>query len=248
VQISASGYFTREKLRDTAYLPIANLAVSANWRSLVALDFTFPARVTSLSTARRLELDRSTWRGASISWRPSILRLRERSRWAVIHVDNRDCLAKIGEGVKRAQGVKGCSQFGRYRLPKLGPVPCAAHGGHTCCCFCHSTTRPIKMSTAKQLRVALAQTCPESAKEGEYPSSNVDPLQVLRTNLADCAEFVKKAKDGGAEVVCFAEYYLQGILNEGRQVTPLQYPGFCAADVGSTYRYPPGISRLVSRI
>jgi predicted amidohydrolase len=81
------------------------------------------------------------------------------------------------------------------------------------------------MSTAKQLRVALAQTCPISAKEGEYPTAEVDPLQVLRTNLADCAEFVKKAKDGGAEVVCFAEYYLQGILNEGRQVCPLAKPG-----------------------
>jgi predicted amidohydrolase len=39
--------------------------------------------------------------------------------------------------------------------------------------------------------------------------------------LADCADFVKRAKEGGAEVVCFAEYYLQGILNEGRQVGSL---------------------------
>lgn len=77
------------------------------------------------------------------------------------------------------------------------------------------------MSSAKQLRVALAQTCPISAKEGQYPTAEVDPLQILRTNLADCAEYVRKAKEGGAEVVCFAEYYLQGILNEGRQVSTI---------------------------
>jgi hypothetical protein len=74
------------------------------------------------------------------------------------------------------------------------------------------------MSTSKQLRVALAQTCPQNAAEGVYPGADIDPLAVVRANLADCADFVRKAKEGGAEVVCFAEYYLQGILNEGRQV------------------------------
>jgi predicted amidohydrolase len=78
------------------------------------------------------------------------------------------------------------------------------------------------MSSPKQLRVALAQTCPISAPEGKYPSADVDPLEVARINLADCADFVRKAKEGGAEVVCFAEYYLQGILNEGRQVRELR--------------------------
>lgn len=74
------------------------------------------------------------------------------------------------------------------------------------------------MPEKKQLRVALAQTCPVSAKSGSYPTAEVDPLEILRTNLADAANFVEKAKEGGAEVVCFAEYFLQGILNEGRQV------------------------------
>jgi len=76
------------------------------------------------------------------------------------------------------------------------------------------------MSDSKQLRVALAQTCPRNAAEGVYPGADVvDPLEIVRANLADCAAFVKRAKEGGAEVVCFAEYYLQGILNEGRQVS-----------------------------
>jgi predicted amidohydrolase len=76
------------------------------------------------------------------------------------------------------------------------------------------------MSTSKQLRVALGQTCPLNA-ETTYPGPNDDPFKTVRANLADCAEFVKRAKEGGAEVVCFAEYYLQGILNDGRQVNQL---------------------------
>jgi hypothetical protein len=75
----------------------------------------------------------------------------------------------------------------------------------------------ITMSTSNTLRVALAQTCPLNSKLS-YPTGEEDPFETLRANLADCADFVKRAKEGGAEVVCFAEYYLQGILNEGRQV------------------------------
>jgi predicted amidohydrolase len=78
------------------------------------------------------------------------------------------------------------------------------------------------MSISKTLRVALAQTCPLDAKLS-YPSASEDPFVTLRENLADCADFVKRAKEGGAEVVCFAEYYLQGILNEGRQVRCLLF-------------------------
>jgi predicted amidohydrolase len=76
------------------------------------------------------------------------------------------------------------------------------------------------MSTSNTLRVALAQTCPLNSKLS-YPTGEEDPFETLRKNLADCADFVKRAKEGGAEVVCFAEYYLQGILNEGRQVKSL---------------------------
>jgi predicted amidohydrolase len=41
---------------------------------------------------------------------------------------------------------------------------------------------------------------------------------VLHANLADTADYVEQAKEQGADIVCFPEYYLQGILNEGRQV------------------------------
>jgi predicted amidohydrolase len=79
------------------------------------------------------------------------------------------------------------------------------------------------MATSKTLRVALAQTCPLNSKLS-YPIGEEDPFETLRANLADCADFVKRGKEGGAEVVCFAEYYLQGILNEGRQVrSPFQF-------------------------
>jgi predicted amidohydrolase len=78
------------------------------------------------------------------------------------------------------------------------------------------------MSTLKQLRVALAQTCPRNAPSSSYPAAEADPLEIVRANLADAADFVRIAKEGGAEVVCFAEYYLQGILNEGRQVSATQ--------------------------
>ena len=74
------------------------------------------------------------------------------------------------------------------------------------------------MSTSNTLRVALAQTCPLNAKLS-YPAGDEDPFGTLRANLADCTDLVKRAKEGGAEVVCFAEYYLQGILNDGRQVS-----------------------------
>jgi predicted amidohydrolase len=85
------------------------------------------------------------------------------------------------------------------------------------------------MSNSKQLRVALAQTCPINADTTYPTSTTVDPLETVRANLADCAEFVKRAKEGGAEVVCFAEYYLQGILNEGRQVN-ISNLFFCPAE------------------
>jgi predicted amidohydrolase len=78
------------------------------------------------------------------------------------------------------------------------------------------------MSTSSTLRVALAQTCPLNAKLA-YPTGDEDPFETLRANLKDCEDFVQRAKEGGAKVVCFAEYYLQGILNEGRQVSSPLY-------------------------
>lgn len=75
------------------------------------------------------------------------------------------------------------------------------------------------MASSKTLRVALAQTCPRSGEPAAYPGPDVDPFSVLHDNLAEVEAEVKKAKESGAEVVCFAEYFLQGILNEGRQVS-----------------------------
>lgn len=77
------------------------------------------------------------------------------------------------------------------------------------------------MSSERSIKIALVQTCPLSAKEAHYPGPNEDPFEVLHQNLADTAKYVKQAKEKGADVVCFAEYYLQGILNEGRQVSRL---------------------------
>lgn len=73
--------------------------------------------------------------------------------------------------------------------------------------------------SANNIRVALVQTCPVSGKEAFYPGPNEDPFEVLYTNLADAETYVEQAKEQGADVVCFAEYFLQGILNEGRQVS-----------------------------
>jgi len=91
------------------------------------------------------------------------------------------------------------------------------------------------MSTSKQLRVALGQTCPLNAKT-LYPTKEEDPLESVRANLAGCADFVRKAKEGGAEVACFAEYYLQGILNEGRQVS-VSYSPRSSMLISSICRY-----------
>lgn len=82
-----------------------------------------------------------------------------------------------------------------------------------------TTTTATTMATSKTLRIALAQICPKSGKEGAYPAADADPFEVLHANLEDIAANVKQAKEQGADVVCFPEY-LQGILNEGRQVCP----------------------------
>jgi predicted amidohydrolase len=72
------------------------------------------------------------------------------------------------------------------------------------------------------MRIAIAQTCPVSAPPGVYSAAeaSVDNLSItLRRNLEDAEEIVKEAvQRHQADVVCFPEYFLQGILNEGRQV------------------------------
>ncbi|KZP06321.1 hypothetical protein FIBSPDRAFT_966569, partial [Athelia psychrophila] len=78
----------------------------------------------------------------------------------------------------------------------------------------------------KQLRIALAQTCPISAPD--TASATFDPsaplLGPLEKNLAKVAEWTEKASGEGADVVVFPEYFLQGIV-DGKEymVHPAQH-------------------------
>ncbi|KAL7420791.1 hypothetical protein Q5752_004744 [Cryptotrichosporon argae] len=69
-------------------------------------------------------------------------------------------------------------------------------------------------------KVAIAQTAVISALEGppthESPHSS-PPFPTLDANLAEAARRVAEAKQKGAEVVVFSEYFLQGATNDGRQ-------------------------------
>ena len=73
------------------------------------------------------------------------------------------------------------------------------------------------MATSTSLRIALAQTCPLSAQAGEKPRSG-EIFRVLEHNLSDARVQVERAANEGADVVVFPEYFLQGLLDEGRQV------------------------------
>ncbi|KZP15746.1 carbon-nitrogen hydrolase [Athelia psychrophila] len=78
----------------------------------------------------------------------------------------------------------------------------------------------------KQLRIALAQTCPISAPD--TASATFDPsaplLGPFEKNLAKVAEWTEKASRQGADVVVFPEYFLQGIV-DGKEymVHPAQH-------------------------
>ncbi|RXK41014.1 hypothetical protein M231_01645 [Tremella mesenterica] len=74
------------------------------------------------------------------------------------------------------------------------------------------------------LRIALAQTSPISAPEGppshERPLSS-SPFPTLDHNLLKVTKAVQKASEENADVVVFPEYFLQGVLNNGRQYLTL---------------------------
>ena len=74
------------------------------------------------------------------------------------------------------------------------------------------------------LRIALAQTCPLSAQPGpsamEKPHST-SPFPTLDRNLSEVVKMVERAKAGNANVVIFPEYFLQGIVNDSRQVSEI---------------------------
>jgi predicted amidohydrolase len=68
-----------------------------------------------------------------------------------------------------------------------------------------------------QLRVALAQTCPINAEINSFSDSG--PFSTLEANLLDATNQVKAASQAGADVVVFPEYFLQGLVDQGRQVS-----------------------------
>lgn len=73
-----------------------------------------------------------------------------------------------------------------------------------------------------KIRIALAQTNPISVEVDLAESEkdkHVSPFPTLEHNLVDAARAVKDAAERGADVVVFPEYFLQGFVNEGRQVS-----------------------------
>ena len=71
-----------------------------------------------------------------------------------------------------------------------------------------------------KVRIALAQIQPISAPEKTSLDDDIaacHPFSTLRANLDQLEQHVKVAKADGADIVVFPEY-LQGILNEDRQV------------------------------
>lgn len=76
-----------------------------------------------------------------------------------------------------------------------------------------------------KIRVALAQIQPSSAPERTSLDDDIvagDPFPTLKANLEQIEQYVKQAKEAGAEIAVFPEY-LQGILNEDRQVSTSPY-------------------------
>lgn len=79
------------------------------------------------------------------------------------------------------------------------------------------------IAMTNKIRIALAQTNPISVEVDLAESEkdkHVSPFPTLEHNLVDAARAVKDAAERGADVVVFPEYFLQGFVNEGRQVSP----------------------------
>lgn len=98
-------------------------------------------------------------------------------------------------------------------------------------------------SSSTQLHVALAQTCPLSASTGPRPS-DVPLFDILERNLLDAREWIIKASKEGADVIVFPEYFLQGLVDNGRQVSRFHTEHF-QTNV-STSRIPPNTSKRIS--
>lgn len=78
------------------------------------------------------------------------------------------------------------------------------------------------------IRIALAQTSPQSADSGPpklEKAHSTSPFPSIDQNLVDVAARVVAAAKAGADVVVFPEYFLQGIANENRQVRIISMTG-----------------------
>ncbi|GAA5897346.1 carbon-nitrogen hydrolase family protein [Sporobolomyces salmoneus] len=76
-------------------------------------------------------------------------------------------------------------------------------------------------------KIALVQFCPESPSISlEHPSSSSqDESELAHTaNLEKAHRFVRQAKEQGAELVCFPEYFLSGVVSDRQHWTLSQYP------------------------
>jgi predicted amidohydrolase len=90
-----------------------------------------------------------------------------------------------------------------------------------------SASSHLRLSkTSTSMRIALAQTAPENlwVRPGTYTNEAYTPeavkrdIELLAEGLNYAAEYAADAAKRGAQVVCFPEYFLQGILDNGRQV------------------------------
>lgn len=73
------------------------------------------------------------------------------------------------------------------------------------------------MPAQNNIRIALAQFCPVNATPGPH-KAGTRWFETLEQNLLKAREWVERAAADKADVVVFPEYFLQGLVDEERQV------------------------------
>ncbi|GAA5876739.1 hypothetical protein JCM16303_006271 [Sporobolomyces ruberrimus] len=76
-------------------------------------------------------------------------------------------------------------------------------------------------------KIALVQFCPESPSTplNHSTTSSSSSIEFAHDqNLRKAHEFVQQAKEQGAELVCFPEYFLSGVVSDRRYWNLSQYP------------------------
>jgi predicted amidohydrolase len=71
--------------------------------------------------------------------------------------------------------------------------------------------------SSQSIKIALAQMCPINAPEGGA-SEGSNRFSNLEQNLLKARDWVEEASESGADVVVLPEYFLQGLVDNGRQV------------------------------